>query len=221
MKEISSRTEKNVLNGLVLDEKGHWVSIAEKVERERSFLMHLEAGEILSEGRWISISELSKKAASPVATDPLLCVGAYTDLDETRDLSKFGAIKNTPKLISEDKSSEKKIQPNPFIAFPIIEAEEETKCLERINMTKEHVTPQSNKNSISEEYLEETMSFDMKAILNDSKDPLKKSIKTDEINDVADSWDMERKRSQVLFFSITATVAILAIIGAIILAFVL
>lgn len=224
MKKISDKMKKNVFNGLVLDERGRWVSIAEKVEHERSFLMHLEAGEILCEGKWVHIHDLPKKVANPTGVDPLLCVGAVTELDETRDLSNYGANKNIPKLISDSKYTEKFVPKNSFIAHPFLEAEEETKYLERIDLRKEPITHQTNKKSCdsdSEEYLDETMSFDMKAILNAAKDPLKMPIRTFEINDIADSWDMERKKNQVLFFSITATVAVLAIVGAAILAFVL
>jgi hypothetical protein len=221
MKEISDKMKKNVLNGLVLDEKGHWVSIAEKVEYERSFLMHLEAGEILCEGKWVSIHDLSKKTATPAVIDPLLCVGAVTELEETRNLSSYGTKKNVPKIISDSKYVEKNLPANPFIAYPFLEAEVETKFLERIDLRKEFTAHQTKKGNHSEEYLDETMSFDMKAILNAAKDPLKSTIKTKEINNIAESWDMEKKRSQVLFFSITATVAFVAIVGAVILAFVL
>jgi hypothetical protein len=221
MKEISDKMKKNVLNGLVLDEKGHWVSIAEKVEYERSFLMHLEAGEILCDGKWVSIHDLPKKSANSGVVDPLLCAGAVTELEETRDMSNYGVKKNVPKLISDNKYVEKNVPANPFIDYPFLEAEVETKFLKRIDLRKEFTAHQTKKSVCSEDYLDETMSFDMKAILNAAKDPLKLSIKTREINNIADSWDVEKKRNQVLFFSITATIAFVAIVGAVILAFVL
>ena len=221
MKEIFDQTKKNVLNGLVLGEKGQWISISEKVEKERSFLMHLEAGEVLCEGKWVSIRDSQKKDSFPAAADSLLCVGAFTDLDETKKMLNCKADRSSPKMISNNKFANKDVSVNPFVALPIIEAEEETKHLERIDLKKDLFTHHNNVKAKSEEYLEETMSFDMKAILNSPSYRSKKTDRTGEINSVADSWDVEKKKSQMLTFFITATVALFAIIGAAVFAFVL
>jgi hypothetical protein len=52
---------ENVLNpvslGLVLDNRGIWVPIAQIKVVESNFLKHLEAGEVLHEGKWISMEK--------------------------------------------------------------------------------------------------------------------------------------------------------------------
>lgn len=48
--------ESLVYAGNVLDEHGNWVPIAEKVNKERQFLAHLEKGEVLVEGFWVHLS---------------------------------------------------------------------------------------------------------------------------------------------------------------------
>ena len=56
--------ENYVLEGKVLDEYGNWIPIADKKAAEETFVAHLAAGEILQEGRWISIAE-AKSARTP------------------------------------------------------------------------------------------------------------------------------------------------------------
>jgi len=53
--------ESLIENGYVLDVRGQWIPLNEKVQKERSFIQHLEAGEVLVSGQWISISEAFKK----------------------------------------------------------------------------------------------------------------------------------------------------------------
>jgi hypothetical protein len=56
--------ENRVLGGLVLDDRGNWVSIADKKASEEDFLAHLEAGRVLHQGQWVNIADAKK--ASPV-----------------------------------------------------------------------------------------------------------------------------------------------------------
>ena len=45
-----------VARGLVLDGKGLWVPLGALKAMERAVLMHLEAGEVLCEGKWVGIA---------------------------------------------------------------------------------------------------------------------------------------------------------------------
>jgi len=47
-----------VAAGNVLDERGHWVAIEEKIAVERQFLDHLSRGEILRDGIWVRMDML-------------------------------------------------------------------------------------------------------------------------------------------------------------------
>lgn len=52
--------ESLIENGYVLDVRGQWIPLNEKVKKERSFIKHLESGEVLISGKWVSISEAFK-----------------------------------------------------------------------------------------------------------------------------------------------------------------
>jgi preprotein translocase subunit Sss1 len=53
--------ESLIENGYVLDVHGRWIPLNERVKKERSFIKHLECGEVLVSGKWMSISEACKK----------------------------------------------------------------------------------------------------------------------------------------------------------------
>jgi hypothetical protein len=62
----------------VIDEHGQWVPIADKKAVEEDFLAHLSAGQVLHEGRWVSIAEAkSAKAPTEIAT-------AYMELNSQK-----------------------------------------------------------------------------------------------------------------------------------------
>jgi hypothetical protein len=64
-----SEIENYILKGLVLDEHGAWIPIADKKAVEEDFLAHLMAGQVLNEGRWVSIAEAkSARAPTEIAT---------------------------------------------------------------------------------------------------------------------------------------------------------
>jgi len=211
----------------VIDEKGNWVTINDKVERERSFMMHLEAGEVLYDGKWTKIADAkkmeNKKQKSINQTDSFLAVGAYTELEETRNLQNADTV---PSMIPNS-TEQPPAPPKTKFGFPKIEAEEETKYLEIKRSTVDHYK-NNHRESEPNEYLEETMSFDMKSIIGSntgkhtsfSKNK-STSNNSKEIYDVADSWERERKRKQLLFFSVSFTIALFAIVGAVALAFLL
>lgn len=52
--------ESLIENGYVLDVRGQWIPLNEKVKKERAFIHHLESGEVLVSGKWSLISEALK-----------------------------------------------------------------------------------------------------------------------------------------------------------------
>jgi hypothetical protein len=60
--------ENFVLGGFVLDDRGNWVSIADKRASEEDFLVHLEAGRVLHGGQWVHFEDV-KKAPARAHTD--------------------------------------------------------------------------------------------------------------------------------------------------------
>jgi hypothetical protein len=64
MMSTISEIENHILKGLVLDEHGQWIPIADKKTVEEDFLAHLSAGKVLHEGRWVTIGE-AKSAKAP------------------------------------------------------------------------------------------------------------------------------------------------------------
>jgi hypothetical protein len=215
MDEIIKIVEENILKGLVIDDKGKWVTIHEKIERENKFITHLEAGEVLNNGRWIPIEEAKRKITDSM--DPLLCVGTFTELEETKDISSFVNNKSVPKLIPQN-DLEPKAASSSFISCPIIEAEQETKFLERVDLKSSSLSNQSADTLTSDNRFE-TMPCDMNSVMNTAKVPLQKR-NSQEINPIVENWERERKKSRVLLFS-TIITTILAITGAVFLAFVL
>ncbi|MBN2037890.1 MAG: hypothetical protein JW768_14205 [Chitinispirillaceae bacterium] len=86
-----SEIENYILKGLVIDEHGQWIPIADKKAVEEDFLAHLSAGQVLHEGRWVSIAEAkSAKAPTEIAT-------AYMDLNDQKP-----ATENQPAIPQDD-----------------------------------------------------------------------------------------------------------------------
>lgn len=52
------RIKENVYAGKVLDEHGNWITLVEKLKKERVFQKHLEKGEMLSNGKWTHVSKI-------------------------------------------------------------------------------------------------------------------------------------------------------------------
>jgi hypothetical protein len=57
---LAANIEENVIRGLVLNDQGEWIPLSEKVRKENDFLSHLEAGEVLCNGKWMKIAEAIK-----------------------------------------------------------------------------------------------------------------------------------------------------------------
>lgn len=197
--------EENIAKGLVLDEKGNWVPIAEKIEKEKNFLKHLEAGEVLSDGQWVPINflkeESSKSSSSPLYNEE------STELEETKHLIKSKNENTISDMINKGQDQEiyNNYSGSSFISSPIINREKKSKITEKTDS-------QSNEEDLSEEF-EETMSFDMNSVLGAVRE--KHALNKNEIDSIAESWELERKKNQILFFSITATTAMFALIAAV------
>lgn len=52
--------KKLVYSGKVLDEHGGWIPLSEKLQKELTFLGHLEKGEVLLNSKWVAISEAQR-----------------------------------------------------------------------------------------------------------------------------------------------------------------
>jgi hypothetical protein len=55
--DITFKTKKMVENGLVLDDRGNWIPLIDKLQMERFFIDHLATGEVLRNKRWVTIEE--------------------------------------------------------------------------------------------------------------------------------------------------------------------
>jgi hypothetical protein len=55
--DITFKTKKMVENGLVLDDRGHWIPLIDKLRMERFFIDHIAAGEVLRNKRWVTLDE--------------------------------------------------------------------------------------------------------------------------------------------------------------------
>ena len=62
--------ENCVLSGFVLDDRGNWVSIADKKALEDDFLAHLEAGRVLHSGQWVQFADVKKSSPAPLRPQP-------------------------------------------------------------------------------------------------------------------------------------------------------
>ncbi len=205
MKQQNNNTiEENIAKGLVLDEKGNWVPIAEKIEKEKNFLNHLEAGEVLNDGQWVPIDFL--KEGNSKSSNPPYYDGP-TELEETKRLINCKNEKTISDMINKGQDQEvyNNYSGSSFISSPIINSGKKVKITEKADS-------QSNGEDLSEEF-EETMSFDMNTVLGAIRE--KHALNKNEINSIAESWELERKKNQILFFSITATTALFALIAAI------
>lgn len=64
--------ENHIMKGLVLDEHGNWITIADRKAVEDEFLEQLWAGRVLHEGRWVSIAEVKASGTGKVEIPPIM-----------------------------------------------------------------------------------------------------------------------------------------------------
>lgn len=68
--DITFKTKKMVENGLVLDDRGGWIPLIDKLRMERFFIDHLTTGEVLRNKRWVTIDE-AKTIDASVKSQPV------------------------------------------------------------------------------------------------------------------------------------------------------
>jgi hypothetical protein len=73
-----AKIENCVLGGFVLDDRGNWVSIADKQSSEEDFLVRLEAGRVLHNGHWVTFENAKK----PVGPQPAHSSGPVAETDD-------------------------------------------------------------------------------------------------------------------------------------------
>ena len=66
--------ENCILKGLVLDELGKWVTIADRKAVEEETIAHLSSGQVLFEGRWVDFPELKKSRSRRVERPPFFTI---------------------------------------------------------------------------------------------------------------------------------------------------
>jgi hypothetical protein len=69
--------ENCILKGLVLDEHGTWVTIADRKAVEEDTMAHLASGQVLFEGRWINFPELKASRLRGVERPPFFSGGRF------------------------------------------------------------------------------------------------------------------------------------------------
>jgi len=62
---LREKIEQKICDGNVLGEGGRWVSVEQKKRQRNEFLSHLEKGEVLFKGEWITIAEKRKRISHP------------------------------------------------------------------------------------------------------------------------------------------------------------
>jgi hypothetical protein len=115
-----AEVENYILKGLVLDEHGQWIPIADKRAVEEDFLAHLSAGQVLHEGRWVSIAE-AKAARTPteIATAVVEIPGgqetkeAATEAPATATVAAEGPPEETRDILLTPPEEETRTAPAP------------------------------------------------------------------------------------------------------------
>ena len=116
-----SEIENYILKGLVLDEHGAWIPIADKKAVEEDFLAHLMAGQVLNEGRWVSIAE-AKSARAPteiatIATEMPLPVPEKKEPSKRQlPVRKYPATATAPMFCPLRKMSNSRRKQKPFFS---------------------------------------------------------------------------------------------------------
>lgn len=71
MMNMIAEMENCILKGMVLDEHGSWVPIADRKAVEEDTLAHLSNGQVLFEGRWVTFKEMKVSRSRRVERPPL------------------------------------------------------------------------------------------------------------------------------------------------------
>ncbi|MBD3347499.1 MAG: hypothetical protein GF401_20780 [Chitinivibrionales bacterium] len=75
-----AKIEKNIMNGLVLDESGNWIPLSEKIRQEKEFLQHLQNGHVYIDKSWMTIEQRkAMQETSNVSVQQPLSPSNYDD----------------------------------------------------------------------------------------------------------------------------------------------
>jgi hypothetical protein len=77
------RIKEYVYAGMVLDERGNWITLVEKLKKERVFQKHLENGEILRNGKWTHISKIKLQQEHLIGEDSSIDPEAVVEEETT------------------------------------------------------------------------------------------------------------------------------------------
>ena len=122
------RIKEYVYAGKVMDERGNWITLAEKLKKEKVFQKHLEQGEILYGGKWTHVSKIKLQQQhfhdAKIDVDPDAVVEEETTIVSIHkiDKKKSAVSEQTPEetvLFSTDTIKD-------FAVNPVGDIDEET-----------------------------------------------------------------------------------------------
>jgi hypothetical protein len=225
--DISYKTKKMVENGLVLDERGTWIPLIDKLRMERFFIERLSAGEVLFNKRWVPISEV--KTVTPSRETSETNDEKNSEPQKEPLLPAQESTKPTGSFIFNDFLNEERVEETAF---------DETNHSETIpaQITEFHSNPKELRAPSADSILldhneHETVvlpagKFEELQNIDDSMITAKKASMTQKIPAVSfhenideilesieefDEWEKKTKKRQALLFAIVSGVA--AIIG--------
>lgn len=102
------RIKENVYAGKVLDERGNWITLVEKLKKERAFQKHLEKGEILRNGKWTHISKIKLEQEHLIGVNPAIDPEAVVE-EETTIVSVHKIHKELPMESSDAETEEETV----------------------------------------------------------------------------------------------------------------
>lgn len=155
MMSLPEKIEKLVYSGMVIDDHGKWISIAEKLRKEKKFLSHLERGEILIDGKWTSLKKTGKKDSIPPVHQGNM--GGEAVVQEETTLDPPESPEETVFLTANAENSRKEQSSTPDDLF--IETPEETVAISTDSIRDLHSNTPDTKLSDAEEFPPETQSL--------------------------------------------------------------
>jgi hypothetical protein len=88
----AKRIKELVYSGMVLDEHGEWISLSEKLLKEKKFLYHLEQGEVLQNGTWVKISDLRQSNNQKEKSSMQISVGSEESVNEETTIAPISIV---------------------------------------------------------------------------------------------------------------------------------
>jgi len=180
------KIESLVHAGMVLNDRGKWVPIAELVKKERTFLGHLTGGEVLHDGAWVKMEALRKSTVAPqppattIATDSVASAAEPTEMigapDETIGMTteavaalmgQDDAAPASPESDFPPETAEMKIETVGSVRVPSDTEQSQIKGRARAKQTNSKATGESTLKSNPDKdgaEFQETVMFNIQAI---------------------------------------------------------